>query len=719
MALPLDTLIPPLSGATPLPALPPEAPLAMPVQDFRTRPGPSAAPVTAPPGILLRRAAVFAAALVLTVLGAREMALVLDVTTPFTPGAIVLALFVPLFAWIALSFVSSLCGIASVAVRGGWALGIDSAAPLPAVSSPTALLMPVYNEDPRRVLAGLEAIQTALAEAGAADRFDVFILSDTTDPDAWAREEEAFLALRARVGAEARIFYRRRARNVDRKAGNIAEWVRRFGGAYPQFLILDADSVMSAEALIRLAAAMEGHPCVGLIQSLPVIVNGRSLFARMQQFAGRLYGPVIAHGIAFWHGSEGNYWGHNAMIRTEAFASAAGLPHLPGRKPFGGTVMSHDFVEAALMRRQGWAIHFVPALQGSYEESPPALSDLAIRDRRWCQGNLQHLAVLPARGLHPISRSHLMVGIGSYITAPMWLLFLIAGVLLSLQARFVLPVYFPQGPALFPNWPVVDPVRAKWVFIATMGLLLVPKLLAWGVMLTDRGWRRGHGGAVRSLVSVVVETVLAGLLAPVTMLTQSVDVVSILRGKDSGWSAQTRDDGSLPMRQVVRLYWRHTAFGIFFGIAAFLVSPYLAAWMSPVVLGLALAIPLAAWTARRGAGQALRRLGLLLIPEEREPPSILRRTLALREEWDRLAPEGEAVARLRAQPALLAAHRAMLPEPAPVRPGTLDPNLVMGLARVGASSGLEEALAALSRAEKAALLGDEAGLDALLALPAA
>ena len=717
MAVPLDTLSRPEAAGRPAPAMPDEAPLDMPVQDFRARPITPPPPGTGPRGMAWRRLGVLAAALLLTGLGAREMAKVFGVDAVLTPGALVLALFVPLFAWIALSFVSSLCGVASVISDGGWALDIDPAAPLPRPAARTALLMPVYNEDPRRVLAGLEAIYEGLREAGRDDGFDIFILSDTTDPDAWAREEQAFLALRARTGS-ARIFYRRRARNIDRKAGNIADWVRRHGAAYPQFLILDADSVMSAEALVRLAAAMEAHPRVGLIQSLPVIVNGRSLFARMQQFAGRLYGPVIAHGIAFWHGAEGNYWGHNAMIRTEAFAGAAGLPHLPGRKPFGGTVMSHDFVEAALMRRRGWAIHFIPALPGSYEESPPALSDLAIRDRRWCQGNLQHLAVLPARGLHPISRSHLLVGIGSYITAPLWLLFLVCGVLLALHARFVLPEYFGTGPALFPNWPVVDPERAKWVFIATMGLLLVPKLLAWGAMLADRAWRRGHGGALRSLASVLLETVLAGLLAPVTMLTQSVDVVSILRGRDSGWSAQVRDDGGLPLGQVARLYWRHTAFGLAFGVAAFLVSPYLAAWMSPVVLGLALAIPLAAWTAGRGAGQALRRAGLLLIPEERDPPAILRRTLVLRQEWEGLAPEGEALARLRRDPALLAAHRAMLPPPAPVEPGALDAALVMGRARVAAADSAGVALAALTRGEKAALLGDAEGLDALLALPA-
>ena len=201
-----------------------------------------------------------------------------------------------------------------------------------------------------------------------------------------------------------------------------------------------------------------------------------TLFARMQQFAGRVYGPLIAHGIAWWHGAEGNYWGHNALIRTRAFAEQAGLPELSGRKPFGGAIMSHDFVEAALIRRGGWAVHMVPGVRGSYEEVPPTLTDLSMRDRRWCQGNLQHTAVLPARGLHPISRLHLLTGIGSYITAPLWLLFLLTGILIAVQARFVTPDYFPAGKSLFPQWPVIDPVRAMWMFVGTMALLLVPKL---------------------------------------------------------------------------------------------------------------------------------------------------------------------------------------------------------------------------------------------------
>mgnify|MGYP000559488803 CR=1 FL=1 len=374
----------------------------------------------------------------------------------------------------------------------GSALGTD-AGPLPAPGIRTALLMPTYNEDPARVMAGLQATYESLVATGHAGAFDLFILSDTTDPDVWIAEEAAFLALRDRTGAT-RLFYRRRAKNTERKAGNIADWVRRWGAAYPVMLVLDADSVMEGATLVRLASAMERNPGIGILQTLPVIVGATTLFARMQQFAGRVYGPLIAHGIAWWHGSEGNYWGHNAAIRTAAFAGAAGLPTLRGRTPFGGHILSHDFVEAALIRRAGWAVHMVPGLGGSYEEGPPSLTDVAVRDRRWCQGNLQHAGVLPAAGLHPVSRLHLLMGIGSYVTSPLWLLFLLSGVLISLQSRFVRPEYFGEGRALFPSWPQVDPVLAKWVFIGTMAVLLAPKLMAYAVLLRDRPLRRGCGG---------------------------------------------------------------------------------------------------------------------------------------------------------------------------------------------------------------------------------
>jgi membrane glycosyltransferase len=707
----------PAEGGAAWHALPEEARLEMPVQSLRARPQRRTGGMpSAPGGGWLRRLLVIGLSVALTAYGTHEMWLVLNSGRPTTAQVVVLLLFVALFAWIALSFVSAFCGFIRLLLGPDGRLGIATTGTPPMPECRTALLMPTYNEDPARVMAGLQAIHESLAAQGALHRFDIFILSDSTEPAAWIAEEAAFLALRRRTGDEARIFYRRRAKNTERKAGNIAEWVRRFGGAYPQMLVLDADSVMEADTILRLASAMERNPDVGLIQTLPIIAGGNTLFARMQQFAGRVYGPMIAEGIAWWHGSEGNYWGHNAIIRTAAFAEAAGLPELHGRKPFGGHIMSHDFVEAALMRRAGWAVHMVPWLRGTYEESPPSLMDLAVRDRRWCQGNLQHMAVLPARGLHWVSRMHLLTGIGSYITAPMWLLFLIFGVLLSVQARFVRPEYFPSGrPTLFPEWPVVDPVRAMWVFIGTMALLLVPKLLAWLALLLHPTDRRGSGGGVRALLSLLLETVIAGLLAPVTMLTQSVDVLAILMGRDSGWNAQRRDDGSLPLGQVVRLYWKHTLFGLVFGGLAWLVSPYLALWMSPVVLGLALAIPLASWTARRDVGLGLRRLGLLLTPEEHAVPVVLARARALQAEL--AAGVGEAgPARLFRDAELLAAHRRMLPPPRRPRLDPLDPALLIGLAKASEAETLDEVWGGLNRAELSAVLGDARGLDRLEAL---
>jgi membrane glycosyltransferase len=695
-----------LTASTRFHALPDEAPIGMPTQSLRLARERSSRPASSPRGIGVRRLIAIGGTIALTGAGTWQMKLVLA-ANGLTPLAVfMLALFVALFAWIALSFISAFAGFVSLMGGGGRRLDTGSAKPPPC----TALLMPCYNESPARVMAGLRAIWESLRDAQADHAFDIFILSDTTDPNVWIEEEDAFLALRRHTGSD-RIFYRRRKKNIARKAGNIADWVMRWGGAYPRFLILDADSVMEADTLCRLAAAMDAHPDVGIVQTLPVITGGTTLFARMQQFAGRVYGPVIAHGIAWWHGAEGNYWGHNAMIRTLAFAEQAGLPELRGRKPFGGHVMSHDFVEAALIRRAGWAIHMMPALGGSYEESPPGLTDLAIRDRRWCQGNLQHLAVLPARGLHWVSRLHLLTGIGSYITAPLWLMFMLAGILIALQQHFARPDYFPAGKALFPVWPVIDPVRAMWMFVGTMGLLLTPKLLGFIAIVFRGPDRRGCGGVARLLIGMLIETLLAGLIAPVTMLTQSMDVGSILAGRDSGWNAQRRDAGSSPLGETARLYRGHTVLGAMMGVTAWLVSPSLALWMSPVVLGLTLAIPLVALTSLRD--RALAPLGLLRTPEEARPPTVLARAWVLAREAATVSPPMPE--RLVRDHALLAAHRDMLPEQRRPWVDPLEVPLLTGRARLEEAPDLSAAWACMTREEQAACLADSQALTLIVA----
>jgi membrane glycosyltransferase len=679
--------------------LPHERPLSMPEQSLWDRRECNNAPSTASRWVPTGRLMVVIATMVLTGLAANEMYQVLKIAGLTGLETLVLVLFVMLFAWIAFSLVSTIIGFVAVVVRRH-SLGIDPNAPLPPLTSRNALLLPTYNEEPHRVMSRLQAIYESVAETGQIEHFDFFVLSDSTDPDVWVLEEAAYLTL-ARATDARRVFYRHRRKNIGRKSGNIAEWIARFGGRYDHMIVLDADSLMTGDTIIRLAGGMEQNPNVGLIQTLPVLINGRTLFARIQQFAGRVYGPLIAHGIAWWHGSEGNYWGHNAIIRVRAFADQAGLPLLGGPKPFGGHILSHDFVEAALMRRAGWGVHMAPSLGGSFEECPPSLTDYAVRDRRWCQGNIQHLSVLPARGLHWVSRLHLLTGIGSYITSPMWLFFLVAGILISLQAQFIRPEYFSER-SLFPTWPAQDPVRAAWVFAGTMGILLVPKILGYIALLPRSRERKGCGGAIRAFLSVILETFISGLIAPVMMLMQSRSIMEIAIGRDSGWSAQRRDDGGLSRAEMIRTYGWPTSLGIIFAAGAYAVSLPLFLWMTPVIVGLVLAVPMVALTSNPRVGEALRSAGFLLTPEERDLPAVLRRAndLAARSPHKERA---NAVALLADDDALAAAHNAML-NASSRRRRDFDADLLTGLAKIDDADSLEEAIGSLSAKEAFAVL---------------
>ena len=406
--------------------------------------------------------------------------------------------------------------------------------------------MPIYNEAPARVFAAVQAICEDVRATGLGDNFDYFFLSDTTNPDVWIAEERALLAMRERLPDE-RVYYRRRRKNVSRKAGNIADFVMRWGAAYPQMLVLDADSLMSGATIVRLAAAMEADPDAGIVQSLPLIVNRNTFFARLQQFAARIAGPVIAAGLAAWMGRDGNYWGHNAIIRTRAFADHCGMPDLPGKPPFGGHILSHDFVEAALIRRAGWAVYMLPTLGGSYEESPPSLIDLAARDRRWCQGNLQHARVLPASGLAFTSRLHLINGIMGYLASPLWMAQLLIGIVLVLQSRFIRPEYFTAEFSLFPTWPRFDYERALQLFELTIAVLLAPKVFGMIAAGVDPETRRGCGGAILLFLSTLIEILVSAALASIMMVIQSGAVLQILSGRDTGWNPQRRDDGSIPI----------------------------------------------------------------------------------------------------------------------------------------------------------------------------
>ena len=690
-------------------AMPERAPLAMPVQDLRTRP---AGGRNGGGGPLAARLFVFGGAAALTAYGAWQMYEVISVSGGATwLQYVLLVLFVLNFSWIALAFTAALLGFATLLRR-------ERPAPLPATpTSRTAIVMPVYNEGSARVFAGLQAMHEAVEATGLGRHFDWFVLSDSTQSDAWIAEERAFLALREELGPEARLYYRHRAKNHHRKAGNIADFVTGWGGSYDHMLVLDADSLLTGDCIVRLAAAMEADPKAGIIQSLPLIINRNTLFARLQQFAARIYGPVIATGLSVWSGRDGNYWGHNAIIRMQAFAEAAGLPDLKGRPPFGGHILSHDFVEAALIRRAGWGVTMLPRLEGSYEESPPSLIDLAVRDRRWAQGNLQHARVIGAAGLVPASRQHFATGIAGYVASPLWLAQLVIGIVIVLQTAWVRPEYFSAEFGLYPVWPRFDPVRALQLFALTMGILLAPKVLGLILALLDTETRRASGGAGRLSLSFLIEILLSALIAPIAMLIQSGSVFQILAGRDTGWNPQRRDDGSIPLSDIVRRHRWHTGLGVVTGIAAFAIATSLFLWMSPTILGLVLAIPLSWASGQLALGLALKSRGLLVTPEEQAPPAIAQRAGELaRRNAARGFDDADALAALHADARLARVHGAMLPEGTPRPRGKIDADHTLAAAKIVEAETLAEAQAWLTPKERFALLHDRALLDQLTRL---
>jgi membrane glycosyltransferase len=379
---------------------------------------------------------------------------------------------------------------------------------------------------------------------------------------------------------------------------------------------------------------MEEDPRTGLIQTVPRLVGGLTTFARLQQFAANMYGPVLAAGIAAWHGRNGNYWGHNAIVRTQAFASAAGLPQLSGAPPLGGHILSHDFVEAALLRRAGWYVRLMPRLGGSWEGCPPALDDLIVRDRRWAQGNLQHLRLLGGRGLTFVSRLHLLLGAVSYIAAPIWALTLLIGMLLALQGKYTAPSYFGSDMSLFPKWPVFDAKKALALFVATVLVVHLPKVLGAVWALRTARERARHGGALRVISGTLLESVCATRVAPVLMVTQTSAVLAILTGRDAGWGAQRRSGSTAAFGHVLRQHRWHLAWGLLTLAVCITISTAVLAWMSPIILGLLLAAPFAIATSHPAPRWVA---GLLATREDLAPDALLERLTAKRAEWHDVA----------------------------------------------------------------------------------
>lgn len=569
-----------------------------------------------------RRALLAALVLGGTVLAAQILAEVIgaDGLSPLEVGLVMV--FGVTFAWLSYGFWTAVAGfVVTVTRRPPHQLA--EPAPGDAPGTRTALLVPVYHEDIERVAARLRAIARSLAETGHLELFDLFILSDSRQHDRIRQEEAVWARLCSDPLTAGRVFYRNRSENSGRKAGNIADFCRRWGRHYECFVILDADSVMSGSTLVRLVRLMEANPRAGLLQTVPQPVGGETLFARTLQFAAALYGPVYAAGVGFWFPGRSNYWGHNAIIRSEAFMSAAGLPALPGRAPLGGEIMSHDFVEAALLQRAGWSVWLLPELGGSYEELPANLRAYVARDRRWCQGNLQHVRVLPAKGLAAVSRLHLGLGAMSYVVSLLWLLLLVLATAEAARLHLWPAAHVPQASLFFQPWPVVDPRQLIGLAWLTVAMLLLPKVLPLSLTLLDGSRRRAFGGGWHLVRSTLAEVVFSVLLAPVLMIQHSKAVVEILLGRCTSWNGQQRDGESESWGLVTRVFGGTMLAGLAWAACAWAIDSVLLLWLSPVLVGLAAVVPLAVISSRSDLGMCARSHGWLLTPEERAPPAEL------------------------------------------------------------------------------------------------
>ena len=484
----------------------------------------------------------------------------------------------------------------------------------------TAIIFPIYNEDSVRVLEGLRATYESLQRTGQLDKFDFFILSDSTNPDRWVEEERNWCELVRDLDALGKIYYRRRIFNEARKSGNVRDFLNTWGKRYRYFVCCDADSVMRGETLVDLVKLMEAHPGVGLIQTVPALVNAESLFGRIQQFANRLYAPVFIAGLNYWALDFGNYWGHNAIIRTEPFMQFCDLPQLPGRKPFGGQILSHDFVEAALMLRENWQVWLAYDMEGSYEEAPQSLIDNAQRERRWCQGNLQHSLVLFAKGLRGVSRMHLILGIFGYVASPLWLAFLVTfdWIYCVQKMTGLSDITVESFNPYLKDWS--GTAHAFLIFVICMIVIMLPKFLSLIDLARDWPRRKEFGGLLSATAGVIGETLFSTLHAPLLMLWHTRFVLTNIAGISVGWTTQSRTADGTDWLYAIQRHWGHTLIGLVWGWFTWKLEPGLFWWFTPVLAGMVFSVPLSVLTSRRTLGAQAKSAGLFLTPEETRPP---------------------------------------------------------------------------------------------------
>ena len=440
-----------------------------------------------------------------------------------------------------------------------------------------------------RLLHGLEA-------AGVAGRFTLWLLSDTADPAAAAAEEVAIAAFRSRAGSIP-VHYRRRAENTGFKAGNVMEFLEHHAGGAELMLCLDADSEMTAAAVLRLVACMEADPQIAILQQLIVGRPATAAFPRLFQFGMRAGMRSWATGQAWWQGPEGPYWGHNAVIRIEPFRRHCRLETLPDGRP----ILSHDQVEAVRLHAAGWKVCCLPVEEGSMEGNPPALPEFMARDLRWAAGNMQYWDLLRLPGQTWMGRWQLLQAILLFLGAPLWTGVLVFGALNAATG----------GGAATPAGWLLALLAATWT------MLHAPKLAGYAQVLLRPRIAAGYGGRPAFLRGALAEIGFTTLLDPISVFNKAIFLLALpFGGRRAGWAPQNRADRGVAWPDAARLLWPHTAFGVaVFGLLA-AAAPGALAWALPFASGLLLAIPFCVVTAAPAVSGALRDRRLAATPEE-------------------------------------------------------------------------------------------------------
>jgi membrane glycosyltransferase len=530
------------------------------------------------------------------------MALTLFVERVDPVGLLMMFLFALTLPWTAIGFWNAVIGFCVMTFSRDPARAVapdlcdvPDDAPIEAT---TALLVCIRNEGTERLQRNLEWMLQGLVATGHASRFHLYLLSDTDEPAVAEAEAETTAALSARFGASVPVTYRRRETSTGYKAGNVRDFCERWGDRHPFAIVLDADSVMTAQSMVRLVRIMQARPNLGIVQTLVTGLPSASPFARVFQFGMRLGMRSYTIGSASWQGDCGPYWGHNAILRVAPFTEHCHLPVLPGGPPLGGHVLSHDQVEAVLMRRAGYEVRVLPVEDGSWEENPPALPEFIRRDLRWCQGNMQYLKLLGLRGLLPVSRIQLVLAIAMYFGSLAWVGLMFAWLLRQLPVR---------------------PDTGLLLFTIILAMTFAPKLATLANVLLRPRLRTAFGGAPRILASAIIEVLLTTLLAPVSAVAISIFLLGLPFGRRVGWTSQQRDATQVPLRVALDCLWPQALVGLMLVGGTLWLAPDAIWWGLPVYLGLLLAVPLAMVTASPALGRAMARAGLCRTPDETWP----------------------------------------------------------------------------------------------------